>query len=237
MQNTVLSGVADLGTSDLGTPDSRTPDVRTPDSETPERAIATRTLQDRADAYEVEIRRLVEATYAVIRRTGDLEPRVGDIVTEASLSNQAFYRHFRSKDELLLTVLEDGQRRLLTTLDTRMARVAPGAPRVRAWVEGVLEQARNPAAAENTRPFALTGLRLADRFPVEWARSRDRLLAPLRAAIADAGGDPERDAPAVYHLAMGSMQEALARRVRPTDTDVEHVVVSAIAVVEASRGT
>ncbi|HUV11589.1 MAG TPA: TetR/AcrR family transcriptional regulator [Acidimicrobiia bacterium] len=204
--------------------------------DTPERTVASRTLRDRADAYEAEVRRLVDAAYVVMRRTGDLDPRVGDIVAEASLSNQTFYRHFRSKDELLLTVLEDGQRRLLATLDTRMARVEPGTPRVRAWVEGVLEQARNAAAAANTRPFALTGLRLADRFPVEWARSRDVLLTPLRAAIADAGGDRTRDAPAVYHLAMGTMQESLARRERPSDADVEHIAEAAVAIVEAHRG-
>ncbi len=203
---------------------------------TPARQVAARTLRDRAETYEAEVRRLVDAAYVVMRRTGDLEPRVGDIVAEASLSNQAFYRHFRSKDELLLTVLEDGQRRLLATLDARMARVEPGAPRVRAWVEGVLEQARNTEAAANTRPFALTGLRLADRFPAEWARSRDVLLSPLRDAIADAGGDPERDGPAVYHLAMGAMQEALARRVRPTDTDVAHAAGAAVAIVEAHHG-
>lgn len=204
--------------------------------DTPERAVASRTLAGRADAYAAEVRRLVDAAYVVMRRTGDLDPRVGDIVNEAGLSNQAFYRHFRSKDELLLTVLEDGQHRLLATLDARMARVEPGPARVRAWVEGVLEQARNPDAAANTRPFALTGLRLADRFPTEWARSRDVLLAPLRAAIAEADGDPERDAPAVYHLAMGTMQEALARRERPTDADVEHVAGAAVAIVEAHRG-
>lgn len=204
--------------------------------ETPARAVASRTLKDRTEAYEAEVRRLVDAAYVVMRRTGDLDPRVGDIVSEACLSNQAFYRHFRSKEELLLTVLEDGQRRLLATLDARMARVEPGAPRVRAWVEGVLEQARNTTAAENTRPFALTGLRLADRFPDAWARSRDVLLAPLRAAIADAGGDPTRDAPAVYHLAMGTMQEALARRERPSDADVAHLADAAVAIIEVHDG-
>jgi len=203
----------------------------------PEHLVASRTLQGRADAYASEVRRLLDAAYVVMRRTGDLDPRVGDIVAEAGLSNQAFYRHFRSKDELLLTVLEDGQRRLLATLDARMARVDPGAPRVRAWVHGVMEQARHQEAAANTRPFALTGLRLADQFPTEWARSRDVLLAPLRAAIGDAGGDPALDAPAVYHLAMGSMQEALARRERPSDADVEHLAAAAVAIVEAHRGT
>jgi len=193
--------------------------------------MAERTMRDRTAASAEEVRRLFDSAYAVLRRTRELEPRVSDVVREAGLSNQAFYRHFRSKDELLLALLDDGQRRLLTTLDARMLRVEPGAARVRAWVEGVLEQARRPKAADNTRPFAINGLRLADRFPVEWSRSRDVLLAPLRAAIGDLGGDPERDAPAVYHLAFGAMQDALVRRARPTDADVEHVVQCALAVV------
>jgi AcrR family transcriptional regulator len=190
--------------------------------------LAERTVRSRTAASEDEIRRLLDAAYAVLRRTGELEPRVSDVVREAGLSNQAFYRHFRSKDELLLALLDDGQRRLLETLETRMARAVPGAARVRAWIEGVLEQARRPEAADNTRPFAINGLRIADRFPVEWSRSRDVLLTPLRTEIAALGGDPERDAQAVYHLTFGAMQDALVQHLRPTDDDVEHVVRSAL---------
>lgn len=185
--------------------------------------VASRTLAGRTEAYADEVRRLVDAGYAVMRRTGRLDPRVTDILREAGLSNQAFYRHFRSKDELLVAVLEDGQRQLLAYLEHRMAAADPGAPRVRAWVGGVMEQARNPAAAENTRPFAINNARLADRYPDEVARSRELLVAPLRDAVADAGGDPQHDADVVYHLAIGCMNDALVARRRPTDSDVEHL--------------
>lgn len=195
-----------------------------------EQAVAARTLQDRTDAYADEVRRLLDATYAVMRRTGDVDPRVSDLVREAGLSNQAFYRHFRGKDELLVAVLADGQRRLVETLATRMRGVEPGLPRVRAWVEVVLAQARRPAAAANTRPFAINGLRLADRYPAEWSASRDELLALLRDALGEAGGDPA-DAPLVYQLAMGTMQDALVRRVTPDDNDVDRVVRAALRVV------
>lgn len=185
--------------------------------------VASRTLAGRTEAYADEVRRLVEAGYAVMRRTGTLDPRVTDIVREAGLSNQAFYRHFRGKDELLVAILEDGQRQLLAYLEHRMAGAEPGEPRVRAWVGGVMEQARNPAAAENTRPFAINNARLADRFPDEVARSRELLVAPLRDAVADAGGDPQRDADAIYHLAIGCMNDALVARRRPTEDDVAHL--------------
>jgi AcrR family transcriptional regulator len=185
--------------------------------------VASRTLADRSEAYAEEVRRLVDAGYTVMRRTGTLEPRVNDIVREAGLSNQAFYRHFRGKDELLVAILDDGQRRLVTYLEHRMAAADDGEGRVRAWVDGVLEQARNPDAADNTRPFAINSARLADRFPDEVARSRELLLRPLREAVADAGGDPQRDADAIYHLAIGCMNDALVARRRPTRDDVEHL--------------
>ena len=185
--------------------------------------VASRTLSVRSEAYADEVRRLVAAGYAVMRRTGTLDPRVHDIVREAGLSNQAFYRHFRGKDELLVAILDDGQRQLLTYLEHRMAGADPGAARVRAWVGGVMEQARNAAAAENTRPFAINTARLADRFPDEVARSRELLVRPLRDAVADAGGDPQRDADAIYHLAIGCMNDALVARRRPTGDDIKHL--------------
>jgi len=191
-------------------------------------ALADRALDERRAAYADEVRRFIDAAYAVMRATGDIDPRVGDVVRAAGLSNQAFYRHFKSKDALLLAVLTDGQQRLLATLQTRMARVEPGAPQIAAWIEGVMAQARNPEAAENTRPFAINGARIADRFPEEWSASRERLIAPLRTAVAEAGGDPDRDADAIYYVTFGEMEDALKRRVHPTREDVNHLVQFAL---------
>ncbi len=92
--------------------------------------LAGRAVDERRAAYADEVRRLIDAAYAVMRESGDIEPRVGDVVKAAGLSNQAFYRHFASKDALLLAVLTDGRQRLLGTLTARMDRVEPGAPRV-----------------------------------------------------------------------------------------------------------
>jgi AcrR family transcriptional regulator len=175
----------------------------------------------------------VDAAYAVMRRTGSVEPRVADIVAVAGLSNQAFYRHFRGKDELLLAVLEDGQRRLVGTLERRMARADPGAPQVRAWIEGLLEQARNPEAAANTRPFAVNGARLTERYPAATAVQRERVVAPLRDAVDAAGGDQIRDTDAIYALTMGLTEDAIARGHAPTDADVEHTIAFSLRAIGA----
>src|SRR5262245_16748917 len=106
-----------------------------------------RSLGRRRAAYADEVGRLVAAALVLIERHGDLEPRVGDIVREAGLSNQAFYRHFPSKQALLVAVLDEGIRILAGYLAHRMQQASSPTARVREWLLGVLEQALPPAGA------------------------------------------------------------------------------------------
>jgi AcrR family transcriptional regulator len=159
-----------------------------------------RTLARRREAYTEEIQRLVDASFALIRDSGQLEPRVGEIVKAAGLSNQAFYRHFQLREYLA----------------RRMAKVSSPLAKIRSFVEGVLEQALQPEAARATRPFAGSRARLAELFPRQVAASEQQLSALLAQAIetAVASGDllhadPGPDAEVVYDLAMGWMQRKL----------------------------
>ena len=188
--------------------------------------LAGRALADRQASYADEVRRLLEAGFAVMGRTEHLDPRVSDIVRSSGLSNQTFYRHFRGKDEFFLALLEDGRRRLVETIDRRMSRATDDAGRVRAWIEAVFAQAQDPDAAAATRPFALNGERLAARFPDAAQRSQARLIAPLLAIV---GAD---DAQAIYHLVMGSMHDALVTRRVPRRTEVAHLVDFALKGVD-----
>ncbi|MGH0032433.1 MAG: TetR/AcrR family transcriptional regulator [Myxococcota bacterium] len=194
-----------------------------------------RALAARRAAYGDEVRRLVDATFALVRDSGELEPRVGAIVRAAGLSNQAFYRHFRSKDELLVTVLDDGVRQLADYLAHRMERAASPRERVRAWIAGVCQQALDAEAAAATRPFALSRARLSELFPNEVAESERQLTDGLRRAIEaarqdggqdgeQAPGDARRDAQVVYGLAMGWLQQQLGRDRRPDAADAEHLI-------------
>jgi len=116
-----------------------------------ERTVS-RALAPKAEAYADEVQRLVDAAFTVMRRDDAIDPRVADIVRESGLSNQAFYRHFSGKDELLLAVLDHGRRQLVATLERRMAGATDAEGRIRAWIEGVMEQARNADAAANLAP-------------------------------------------------------------------------------------
>jgi AcrR family transcriptional regulator len=138
--------------------------ARLPPGSVAERTLL-RSLGARQALYAGEVRRLIDAAFRVMRETGSLDPRVEQIVRAAGLSNQAFYRHFRSKGELLLAVLDDGIGQLCAYLGKRMAGADSGEARVREWLAGMLAQALHPAGAASTRPFALARARLAEQFP------------------------------------------------------------------------
>jgi AcrR family transcriptional regulator len=209
------------------------PDARPGAAEAPsaaERAVE-RALGGRRAAYAGEVRRLLEATFVVIERTGLLEPRVGDIVREAGLSNQAFYRHFASKQALLVAVLDEGVRMLASYLGHRMQAVARPSDQVCEWLRGLLEQALSPAAARATRPFVLARTRLAEAHPQEVAESERQITElvreALRAALAAGelpGADPEVDAQTLYQLAMGWLQARLVEGRPPDRRDAERLV-------------
>jgi AcrR family transcriptional regulator len=193
-----------------------------------EERLADASLAARRGQYTVEVRRLIDAAFVVMRTTGDIDPQVRDIVKAAGLSNQAFYRHFPSKDALLLAVLADGQRQLVEYLGARVASTSDPEAQVRLWIEGMLAQARNPDAAEATRPFAINGARLADRYPADLTATRADLLTTLAPSVHALGGT-DHDAAFVCDLALTRMNDAIIHRRSPEPAEVQHLVEFCLA--------
>jgi AcrR family transcriptional regulator len=185
-----------------------------------------RTLARRVEAYEDEVQRLVDATYRVIARTASVDPTVRDILAESGLSTQAFYRHFRSKDELLVVLLDDGRRRIVDYLAHQMDKATTPEDKLRAFVEGVMAQATDDDAASRTRPFVVQQDRLADRFAEHQRTSVARLVELLHEPLRDLGRSPdvERDALAVYQLAFAAMEQHVRDGTKPTRDDIDHLV-------------
>jgi AcrR family transcriptional regulator len=197
-----------------------------------------RSLERRRASYTREVRRIVDATYDVIERSGSLDPPLRDILERAGLSTPAFYRHFRSKDELFVVLLDDGRRRLAGYLDHRMAKADAPAGRVRAWIEGVLAQAADPDAARRTRPFLANLDRLAEQYGAEQQQSADLLIDLLADSVqaVRTGGMPgqpsaaaRRDAATVYHLTIAVMHQHLRERTQPSPDEVAHLVAFCLA--------
>jgi AcrR family transcriptional regulator len=205
--------------------------------------LVLRTLAARLDAYTDEVERLLRAGYAVMSRTQSVSPRVSDIVRESGLSNQAFYRHFRSRDEFLLALLASGRRALVEYVRHLMAKERSPSGQVRRWMEGILAQAADARAADATRPFARNRLYLASQFPEEVQRADDELRALVRPALSTgkATGEwpavqPERDSHALYQLAMGTMQAWLLAEFTPASPDITHIVQFGLAGLDRSGG-
>ena len=188
-----------------------------------EDALAERAVAERRRQYADEVRRLIDAAFTVMRTSGSLDPAVRDIVREAGLSNQAFYRHFASRDALLLAVLADGRRRLVDHLARRLAATDDSGEQLRRFVTGIMAQARDRDAADATRPFAVNGNRLFAQFPDQAQASRAELVALVLPAVRRLGGT-DADAVLVHDLAMARMHDALVHRRVPDRREVQQLV-------------
>ena len=191
---------------------------------------ARRALAARESAYIDEVQRLLDAGLDLMVELGDERaPRVAEIVERAGLSNQAFYRHFASKDELIAAVVEAGADRLESYLRHQLAKVDGPEFKVRAWIVGVASQAQRPAVARQTRAAMHNLVRLP-------AEVRQTVSVPatdhvLVGALCDAGSpDPERDAVAISLLAFGRLEQFLWRS-PPSDEDVEQLVEFCLAAI------
>ncbi len=191
-----------------------------------------RTVAGRRAGYEAEMRRIVETTFSLIQRTGSLDPPIRDILAASGISTQGFYRYFASKDELMLVLLDEGRRRLMDTLERRMRRADSPADRLRAWIEGVLAQATDPAAAARTRPWVLSERHLSTLFPEEQQWSVDLLVRllhePLRGLRQGAADDsPEQVAALailVYRVTFATLGAHLVAGTKPTRDEVSLLV-------------
>lgn len=200
--------------------------------------VARQTLAKRGAEYAGEVRRLLEAALDVMRRCGTTSrPRVADIVAAAGLSNEAFYRHFPSKDALVAAILEDGTERLQSYLAHQMAKEATPEGKVRRWVEGVLSQAADEEIAATTLAVLWNGGSVADGLPSGRPSASRPLAALLREPLAALGSaDPELDASLVAHALVGQLSDYLWARVRPDRAHIDHAAEFCLAAATA-RGS
>ncbi|MDA8046912.1 MAG: TetR/AcrR family transcriptional regulator [Actinomycetota bacterium] len=184
--------------------------------------IAAQTLAKRGADYASEVRRLLDAALELIRSNGtSARPRVADIVAAAGLSNDAFYRHFPSKDALVAALVEDGTERLASYLAHQMGKEVEPAGQIRRWMEGVLSQAEGDIAA-TTLAVLWNGSGVAAGSRPDAASAVGALLVePLRRL---GSAHPRLDASLVAHAALGKMSEYLATGGGPAPGEVEHMV-------------
>lgn len=197
--------------------------------------IARQTLTRRGADYAGEVRRLLDAALDVMRRCGTTSrPRVADIVAAAGLSNDAFYRHFPSKDALVAALLEDGTARLRSYLAHQMAKEATPDGQVRRWVEGVLDQAADEDIAATTLAVLWNGGSVGERLPSERPTASRPLAELLHRPFAELGSPrPDLDAELAAHAVVGRLSDHLWERSRPSPDTVDHITDACLAIARS----
>src|SRR5262249_35581800 len=168
--------------------------------------------------------------FDVIAATGSLDPPIRPILDTAQLSRQVFYRHFSSKDELLLVVLDESRQIVGGYLRKRIARADGASAKLRAYIDGVLRQAQDPEASRRTRPFAVAGRRVEARLPEQYARPERVLTEPLAEVIRGGVGEgvfesrqPDEDAQIIYDAVFLCQNRHLLLRTAPTRKTVDDI--------------
>jgi AcrR family transcriptional regulator len=183
-----------------------------------------------------EVDLLITATWTVAARIGSFEPSVRDILQEAGISTKAFYRHFRSKDDLLLVALDAGSVRLAEYIENQMTSSSSTdhLVRIATWIESFVRHSSTSSVARRTFPLTLGVLgvsRLANVYPDQFDHSKELVMAPLQREIADAvaegtahSPDPEKDAWIIFGYTMDAIRQHRVHQTEPSADNIRQLV-------------
>jgi AcrR family transcriptional regulator len=158
-----------------------------------------------------EKRVLIEAGLAVLRRRGTEGCTVAAVLTEAGLSTRAFYRHFDSKDTLILAIYEHDSHATQARLRARLDAAISARAALELWIDETLALGFDARRARRTRPLAREGMRLEAEHPAEFARIVTDVLDPLVGVLRRAKSpEPERDARSIHAVTWSLVEEKLA---------------------------
>ena len=125
---------------------------------------------------------LIATAWQVLDRTGFEGFKVASVMRAAGTSARVFYRHFDSKDDLLVELLRDESRRGAMRIDRLVEATDTATEAVRLWIAASTSAAAMPKLQPRTRLFANLTQRL-EGHQEAIAESREMLRRSLLAAI------------------------------------------------------
>ena len=198
--------------------------VPTPADDPVEQAV-DRALKPLRDDAVRDVEAILDAALKVAELSAPAAPRVADIVAEAGTSNQAFYRYFNGKDDLMQAVMARGLRRVHAYLEHRMSKVDEPTKKIELWIRGILTQATHQTAARQgaavAEIFAVTSGGIDSTSQEATIALQDLLIAPLTTL---GSSDPVRDAALIREASMGTMRNHMNAHTSPSHEDSDHLV-------------
>lgn len=155
---------------------------------------------------QAERARLMDAALKVMRVNGFQAASVQDILEEAGLSTRAFYRQFRSKDDLLLAMFRTASARDVDAVARRVRESPRPLDGVLAWIDEMLAIAFDRRRLSRMVMFNNVARQMPG-FDDEVAYMRGALSSPLVEALSAGAADrtfpstePEEDALTIFDL-------------------------------------
>jgi AcrR family transcriptional regulator len=156
---------------------------------------------------EVEVAMILDAGFRVMRRNGYADASMADILEEASISSRAFYRHFPSKDDLLLALLRREAGRVSAQLDDAVSAAAGATDAIYAWLDVSLDVFFEPRRVLRAAIMSSDAARRAEGYGLVIEEIGRKHARPLVRAISDGvatgeitSPDPELDASLILSL-------------------------------------
>jgi AcrR family transcriptional regulator len=191
---------------------------RPPDRTSPrtERRAHRDTVKD-----EAEIRAIMRAAFRLVGRNESTS--VQDILDEAGLSTRAFYRHFASKDELIVAMYRADSQRVAAELGEAIAAAPTPALAVEAWIDHWLALAYDPRRTRRVRVLSSAEARSA--VGLRAVEGEDHLTSvTMLAQVLSAGrhsgafpvAEPDDDARSFQAIVAALLHARLDRELTPT---------------------
>jgi AcrR family transcriptional regulator len=164
-----------------------------------------------------EARLLKDAALALIREHGTRSLTVDGVLSRAGLGTRAFYRHFTSKNDLIVEVFVRAADEEAARLRTHMAPAADPLRAIAAWIDCRLDLAFDPNVRSDLRYLSEQAQSAYPSAPETFERAFAVMLAPLihslnewRAASGDRDGDAAASASAIHNVVWGIVQRQWA---------------------------
>lgn len=126
---------------------------------------------------------MIAAAYRTLARRGSGAAPVTEIIAESGLSTRSFYRHFKSKDDLLLAMFEAETERASQELSQRMRRASTPREAVETWVRFYLALAYDPRRRRRTLVMDSPDLHRAASYAEAIARTQEQHRVHLVRAL------------------------------------------------------
>jgi AcrR family transcriptional regulator len=164
---------------------------------------------------------LLDAGMKVMRRNGFTEASLAEVLEVAGVSTRAFYRHFETKDALLVAMFDREAAAVTERLRNAVDAAATARGALDAWLDEYFDVFANPRRASRVRLLSSPAARGAVGYHDAWQRMIASQVAPLVEALERDDGTVVSSDPSLDAASIMGLVEAVGPRVFTGECTVE----------------